>query len=372
MANEREPDDPLPADFVPEGAVATHRVSDGEDWASVAAQYNVKVGDLIYFNFHTNVPAEVNWYLRRNTGCNVSNDGGRNVAFSSSADPGLIYIPPSEVSEVIDMDQQVTDETDQSTGQSVEQPTESDQAETAVSADDTMAFAGGEESAGDGGGGGFEARRPRRPTRPPPALARHDFAVRFTFGTTEPGLLAKGVYLFEIRADDGSRLAARAWSSVSVTVPEVFNFSLSQITRSGEKSPSFDFVVDLRWLPFSTTSSGTPADPNDSDNADKIRKDFRIITTLRPKDNDVTYLTIPSPKGTGVTKVDLHSDMGIVHDVVSAPSTDENDFTLALFKRGVDLDELVERGPPQQTEDGKFLYDVKYYGGFKIEARVLP
>ena len=74
MANEREPDDPLPVDFVPEGAVATHRVSDGEDWASVAAQYNVNVNDLIYFNFHTNVPEEVNWYLRRNTGCNVSND----------------------------------------------------------------------------------------------------------------------------------------------------------------------------------------------------------------------------------------------------------------------------------------------------------
>ena len=100
MANEREPDDPLPADFVPEGVVATHRVSDGEDWASVAAKYNVNVKDLIYFNFHTNVPEEVNWYLRRNTGCNVSKDGGRNWAFSSTADPGLIYIPPSEVIEM--------------------------------------------------------------------------------------------------------------------------------------------------------------------------------------------------------------------------------------------------------------------------------
>jgi hypothetical protein len=99
MANESEPDNPLPVDFVPEGSVETHHVSDGEDWASVAAQYNVKVDDLIYFNFHTNVPEEVNWYLRRNTGCNVSNDGGLNWAFSSSADPGLIYIPPSEVSD---------------------------------------------------------------------------------------------------------------------------------------------------------------------------------------------------------------------------------------------------------------------------------
>jgi hypothetical protein len=93
MANEREPDDPLPANFEPEGFVEKHRVNDGEDWASVAAKYNVDVKDLIYFNFHTNVPEEVNWYLRRNVGCNVSKDGGRNWAFSSSADPGLIYIP---------------------------------------------------------------------------------------------------------------------------------------------------------------------------------------------------------------------------------------------------------------------------------------
>jgi hypothetical protein len=33
MANEREPDDLLPVDFVPDGAVAPHRVSDGEDCA---------------------------------------------------------------------------------------------------------------------------------------------------------------------------------------------------------------------------------------------------------------------------------------------------------------------------------------------------
>jgi hypothetical protein len=95
MANEREPDDPLPVDFVPDGSVATHRVRDKEDWASVAAKFHLKdVKKLIYFNFHTNVPEEVNWYLRHNTGCNVSNDGDRNWAFSDSADPGLIYIPP--------------------------------------------------------------------------------------------------------------------------------------------------------------------------------------------------------------------------------------------------------------------------------------
>ena len=103
MANETAPANPLPVDFIPDGSVASHKVADGEDWASVAAQYNVAVNDLIYFNFHTNVPEEVNWYLRRNVGCNVSNDGGLNWAFSSSATPGIIYIPPAAV---INMDPQ--------------------------------------------------------------------------------------------------------------------------------------------------------------------------------------------------------------------------------------------------------------------------
>ena len=38
----------------------------------------------------TTDPAEVNWYLRRNTGCTKTN--GTNWAFSSSAKPGIIYL----------------------------------------------------------------------------------------------------------------------------------------------------------------------------------------------------------------------------------------------------------------------------------------
>jgi len=270
---------------------------------------------------------------------------------------------------------------DQTTEPSEEQAADSDQAATSASADNTVAFAAGAASTG-GAGPGVQARpgpQPKRAPRAPvpQAPARHDFAVRFTFGTSmlvkSSPFLAKGFYRFEIRADDGTTLATRDWSPVSVTVPPLINFSLTQITRSGEKSPSFDFHVDLSWLPFSTTSTGSPADPNDPNNANMIEKDFRIITTLRPKDNDSTFLTIPPPKGTVVTKIDLHSDIGIVDDVVSAPSTNENDFIAALFNRGVDLDKLVEKGPPQQTKDGKFLYEVKYYGGARIKgATVLP
>jgi hypothetical protein len=50
--------------------------------------------DLIYANFQTLVPAEVNWYLRHYIGCNRPTHDGNNWMFSSSASPGIIQIPP--------------------------------------------------------------------------------------------------------------------------------------------------------------------------------------------------------------------------------------------------------------------------------------
>ena len=269
-------------------------------------------------------------------------------------------------------------DTDQAVDQSGEQPADSDQPATAASADNTLAFAGGAASAA-GGGLGVQARPGRQPTRSPrapvpQAPVKHDFAVRFTFLTSLRGFLAKGFYRFEIR-EEGTMLATHDWSPVSVTVPLVFKFSLTQTTRSGEKIPSFEFLVDLSWLPFSTTSDGKPADPNDPVHADMIAKYSRLVTTLQSKDNEYGYLTIPAPKGTAVTKISLDCSIAIMDETVRAPSTDENDFIDALFNGGVNLDELVEKGPPQQsTKDGVtiFRYDIKYYGGADINATVLP
>ena len=50
------------------------------------------VWDLIYFNFGTDDPREVNWYMHHYVGCWKSNDG-KNFSFMD-ADPGLVYIPP--------------------------------------------------------------------------------------------------------------------------------------------------------------------------------------------------------------------------------------------------------------------------------------
>lgn len=92
MPIERAPSNPLPPNYVPQGGTS-YRVKDGDDWHSVARQFQVNVAQLIAFNFKTNRPEEVNWYLRRSVGCNKPTDDGDNWIFSSSASPGIIYIP---------------------------------------------------------------------------------------------------------------------------------------------------------------------------------------------------------------------------------------------------------------------------------------
>lgn len=67
-----------------------------EDWESVARKFGVGVKELIFFNFLTNDPDEVNWYLRQHTGCNKVSPSGHNWMFSNSANPGIIYIPPAD------------------------------------------------------------------------------------------------------------------------------------------------------------------------------------------------------------------------------------------------------------------------------------
>jgi len=87
---------------LPFGWYATHhdglwyRVKDGDNWENVAARFLVDVKELIRFNFLTTDPDEVNWYLHHHTGCNKVSPSGNNWMFSSSASPGIIFIPPAE------------------------------------------------------------------------------------------------------------------------------------------------------------------------------------------------------------------------------------------------------------------------------------
>jgi hypothetical protein len=85
----------IPLDYWPPPGIK-HPVKTGERWESVAAKYGIDVKTLIYHNFKTTRPNEVNWYLRHLIGCNVSTDG-LNWAFTSGLDPGYIMVPVTTV-----------------------------------------------------------------------------------------------------------------------------------------------------------------------------------------------------------------------------------------------------------------------------------
>lgn len=86
---------PALAHWPPEGHRGWHRVKLGENWLSVAMFKLIPdVWDLIYFNFRTMDPKEVNTYLRHYVGCWKSAPDGKNFRFTDEDDPGHVYIPP--------------------------------------------------------------------------------------------------------------------------------------------------------------------------------------------------------------------------------------------------------------------------------------
>ncbi len=93
---------PLQPGYVPPGSIGKYRVTDGDNWKSVAELFKVDVQQLIYFNYaipetvdfnSQSTKSLINYYLEKVTGCNKTSDD-RNWAFSDSADPGWIYKPP--------------------------------------------------------------------------------------------------------------------------------------------------------------------------------------------------------------------------------------------------------------------------------------
>lgn len=94
---EKKPVSPLPESYVPPGGVPYY-VMDGEDFWVIASRHGYdKAWDLIEYNFKTRDPKEVNWYLRARVGCNVSTPDRKNWKFTSSAYPGIIYVPGTKV-----------------------------------------------------------------------------------------------------------------------------------------------------------------------------------------------------------------------------------------------------------------------------------
>jgi hypothetical protein len=97
MALEKKPKKIVPADYVPFGSFP-YAVRDADNWWAVASRFKVDVHYLIWFNFRTNVPEEVNWYLRERVGCTRTTADGKNFVFcGADRKKGVIHIPLNTV-----------------------------------------------------------------------------------------------------------------------------------------------------------------------------------------------------------------------------------------------------------------------------------
>lgn len=86
------PTPPLPRDYRPDNSIPVP-VKDGDDWGKIAARYHMDVKKLLIFNFNTTNPDHINYYLYANVGCRKPTPDGKNWMFTSSAKPGVIYVP---------------------------------------------------------------------------------------------------------------------------------------------------------------------------------------------------------------------------------------------------------------------------------------
>jgi hypothetical protein len=83
-----------PVAFPPPNHLRAYPVRDGDNWWTLQKQFSLHdPWTLIRYNFHTDNPAEVNWYLREYVGCTKTTADGKNYCFSSAATPGYLYLP---------------------------------------------------------------------------------------------------------------------------------------------------------------------------------------------------------------------------------------------------------------------------------------
>ena len=93
MPLEKRPPRLAPKGPPPGSRVPYHKVSDNETFDSLALKYGTTAKAIIQHNFGTLDPAEINWYLREYVGCSLATHDRKNWRFSSTAAPGVIYIP---------------------------------------------------------------------------------------------------------------------------------------------------------------------------------------------------------------------------------------------------------------------------------------
>jgi hypothetical protein len=86
------PTGPTPT-WPPPGWRKDPKVGLGDNWGNLASRFTITdPWDLIYYNFRTEKPREVNWYMRHYLGCWKTRDN-KNFCFDE-AEVGRLYIPP--------------------------------------------------------------------------------------------------------------------------------------------------------------------------------------------------------------------------------------------------------------------------------------
>lgn len=92
MPIEKKPKNLIPRDFKPPSS-KPYKVKNGDSLKKIARLHKMEVWELIYENFRTRTPEEVNWYLKHYVGCTKTTVDGKNYMFSTDARPGIIHIP---------------------------------------------------------------------------------------------------------------------------------------------------------------------------------------------------------------------------------------------------------------------------------------
>lgn len=91
MINLEKPSPTLPPNYRPPGA-APYRVRNGDSFTSIANRLGMSAKALLQFNYKTDHPPYINYYLKHNVGCKVAAPDGKNYSFTN-ASPGVIYQP---------------------------------------------------------------------------------------------------------------------------------------------------------------------------------------------------------------------------------------------------------------------------------------
>ncbi|MCC6342628.1 MAG: hypothetical protein IT166_10530 [Bryobacterales bacterium] len=94
----RRPARPVARDYRPAGA-ESRKVTGRDSWVTLAREKGMTPWELIRFNY-PGLPAnqqeaarEVNWYLQEYVGCTVLTADQKNYCFSSSDNPGTVWLP---------------------------------------------------------------------------------------------------------------------------------------------------------------------------------------------------------------------------------------------------------------------------------------